>query len=68
MSDDEFDKLPNSHTLHTLRCRPCPGPPVRRPNEYSNANVGFIGSERSRKLFTTDVLPLKHTQFFLKLS
>lgn len=58
ISDAEFDKLPNSQTLHTCFCKPCPGPPVRRPNEYSNANVGFIVSERSRKLFISEVLPL----------
>lgn len=64
MSDDEFDKLPNSHTLQTLRCKPCPGPPVRRPNEYSNAKVGLIVSDRSRKLLIIDVLPFwnKSTQ------
>lgn len=58
IKDTEFDKLPNSQTLQTCFCMPCPAPPpVRRPNEYSKANVGLIVSERSRKLFIIDVLP-----------
>lgn len=57
ISDAEFDRLPNSHMLHTCFCNPWPGPPFRRPNEYSKANVGFNVSDRSRKLFIIDVLP-----------
>lgn len=57
INDAEFDKLPNSQTLQTCFCRPCPGP-WRRPNEYSNAKVGLIVSERSRKLLMIDVFPL----------
>lgn len=58
ISEAEFDKLPNSHTLQTCFCTPCPGPPVLRPNEYSSANVGFIVSDRSKKLLIIVDLPL----------
>lgn len=58
INDVAFDRLPSSQTLQICFCIPC-GSAFRLPNEYSNANVGFNVSDRSRKLFIIVVLPLK---------